>query len=66
MPEGEEEVEEEVSKRGEKEEEEWRAPRWSVNVLTSRGLEGSLAAVGEREEGSDGGKQQACKTSGSA
>ena len=56
VPESEEETKGEVG--GEEEGEEGEVSRWSVNVLTGRGLEDSLAAV---KESADSIQQEACK-----
>ena len=62
VPESEEETKEEVVGRGGGEEEEDRKVlQWPVNVLTARGLEGSLVAVKERDDDS---QQLACKMFG--
>ena len=63
MPESEEETKEEVVGRGGEEEEgeDRKVLQWPVNVLTARGLEGSLVAVKERDDDS---QQLACKMFG--
>ena len=63
VPESEEETKEEVVGRGGEEEEgeDRKVLQWPVNVLTARGLEGSLVAVKERDDDS---QQLACKMFG--